>query len=336
MIEKVLSLLERFIANERLSVQELKQLRKWMENSENMTLVNKWMESHWEKAHEIESKVIFEEILEKIDRQSFLRKNEPFLNSKWVKYFQRVAAILILPVIIVSSFYYLSTQTLKVQYSEAIVPNGQKSEIILPDSTHIWLNSGTRLRYPVTFGKGNREVFLYGEAYFEVSKNKHQAFIVNTSKLAVKVLGTKFNVKAYPDDKTIETALLEGKINLMIQSVSGKNKVLEMTPGEMINYSAKDSSIAKSGFIKDDVIGWKNNRLVFRDDTFNNLTKKIERWYNVEIIYDKTLFEDQRLTVELLEGESIERLFQIIEKAINVDYRIDKQKIYINPKMKNK
>ena len=335
MIEKVLSLLERFIANERLSVQELKQLRKRMENPENMILVNKWVESHWGNAPEVESEVVFEEIIEKIDRQYYSRKDETFWNSKLVKHFQRVAAILILPVILVSTFYYLSTKTLEVQFSEAIVPKGQKSEIVLPDNTHIWLNSGTRLRYPVVFGKGNREVFLDGEAYFEVSKNKHQPFIVNASEVRVKVLGTRFNVKAYADENEIETVLLEGKINLMVQSVSGKNKVFEMNPGEMINYSTRNNSIAKSGFETDEVVGWKNNRLVFRDDTFSNLAKKVERWYNVEIIYDKTLFEDQRLTVELLEGESIERLFQIIESAINVDYRIDKQKIYINPKMKS-
>ncbi|HKJ43629.1 MAG TPA: FecR domain-containing protein, partial [Sunxiuqinia sp.] len=217
-------------------------------------------------------------------------------------------------------------------YAEAIVPKGQKSEVVLPDSTHIWLNSGTRLRYPIQYGSGTRDVFLTGEAYFEVTPDKHKPFIVHAAQVNVKVLGTKFNVRAYSDDKDIETALLSGKVNLFVNHDSDNSKKLVMKPGDLIDYTKSNHIIQKTGFDADEVIGWKNNRLVFRDDTFNNLVKKIERWYNVQIIYDKSRFQKQRLTVELREGESIERLFQIIEKAINVDYRIEKQKIYVSPK----
>jgi ferric-dicitrate binding protein FerR (iron transport regulator) len=251
-----------------------------------------------------------------------------------VRQFQKIAAILILPVIILSG-YYIFRNNEQVQYAEAIVPKGQKSEIVLPDNTHIWLNSATSLRYPARFGKNNREVFLDGEAYFEVVENNHKPFTVHTSELSIKVLGTKFNVKSYRDDKNVETALLTGNINLSVHSGQDRTNEIDINPGEMIGYSRTEKSVLKSGFEADEVIGWKNNRLIFRDDTFDNLAKKIERWYDVEMIYNKELFEDQRLTVELLEGESLERLMQIIEKTIQIDYKIDKQKIFINPKMKS-
>lgn len=335
MENKILSLLKRFITNEHLEVHELKLVRDWIDNPENIKILDKWMKPQWEHAPEIESETSFKELITQIDKHYQLRKTTTIWDLKFVQQFQKIAAILILPIILLSAYYFLVVQNSNTQYSEAIVPHGQKSEIVLPDGTHIWLNSGTNMRYPLTFGAENREIFLDGEAYFEVTKNKHKPFIVNTSNLSVTVLGTKFNVKAYADESEIETALLSGHINLIVNTNAEHGKIIEMNPGELISYSKENNSVGKSGFRKDEVVGWKNNRLVFHDDTFNNLVRKIERWYNVVIIYDKTLFEDQRLTVDLLEGESIERLFQIIESAINVDCRINKQKIYINPKMKN-
>lgn len=329
-----LSLLEKLIANERLAVHELKFLQAWMGDSTNKELINDWMLSGWKYSPEIESAVAFDDLVNKVDQQYNAVKAIAFWDKNWVKQFQKIAAITILPIVLFTSSYFIFFQNYNSNYSEVIVPKGQKSEIVLPDGTHIWLNSATSLRYPVKFGKVSRQVFLDGEAYFEVAENAYKPFFVNTSSLSVKVLGTKFNVKAYADEKEIETALLSGKVNLLFGESTKNTKTVVMSPGELITYSKEKNRISKSGFETDEVVAWKNNRLVFRNDTFNNLVKKIERWYNVQIIYDQNLFKDQRLTVELMEGESIERLFHIIERAINVDYKIDNQKIYINPKMK--
>lgn len=328
-----LRLLEKFIANERLAVHELKFLQTWMGDNANKELINDWMLTGWKYLPEIESTVSFDELVVQIDRQFNAVKKIAFWDQNWVKQFQKIAAIIILPIVLFASYYFIFIQNGSQDYSEVIVPKGQKSEIVLPDGTHIWLNSATTMRYPIKFGNGARHVYLDGEAYFEVAENKYKPFLVNTSNLTVKVLGTRFNVKAYADEKEIETALLSGKVNLLFGTSTKNIKTIAMNPGELINYSKEKNRISKSGFETDEVVAWKNNRLVFRNDTFNNLVKKIERWYNVQIIYDQSLFKDQRLTVELMEGESLERLFHIIERAINVDYKIDNQKIYINQKM---
>lgn len=332
MADHILSLLKKFIANDQLSIDELKYLRDHLKDFQNRKEINAWMHEQWELTAEVESELTFEQLVAQIDNKYKHLEGSVFWNRKAVKYFQRVAAILVLPLLAVAAYYYFNVENIQAQYAEAIVPKGQKSEIILPDNTHIWLNSDTRLKYPAEFGSGTRDIFLTGEAYFEVTPNKHKPFIVHAPQVDVKVLGTKFNVRAYADDQDVETALLSGKVDLSVEKGGGENTRLSMKPGELVDYSKKDHSIQKSGFDADEIIGWKNNRLIFRDDTFDKLVKKIERWYNVQIIYDKTKFQNQRLTVELREGESIERLFKIIEKAINVNYRIDKQKIYINPK----
>ncbi|MCW0481865.1 FecR family protein [Gaoshiqia sediminis] len=336
MVVPAFALLKKFIAGEHLTAQELKQLRDWMVRPENMVRLDEWMQELWMQAPELESEVHFEEIIAQVNSQYQSRREEKgFWELPVVKHFQRAAAILILPVILVSAYYFLHVTDTTDQYTEAIVPNGQKSEIVLPDGTHIWLNSGTRLRYPSKYGSGNRDVFLEGEAYFEVTPNKHAPFVVNTSNVAVNVLGTKFNVKAYPDETDVETALLSGKINLLLKPGSGKNQLIEMKPGEKVNYNLQQKITATNGFETDEIVGWKNNRLVFRDDTFDKLVKKIERWYDVEVLYDEMLLDSQRLTVELNEGESIDRLMEIIDKVMHVESQIVNRKVMIKPKMKS-
>lgn len=338
MTDPGLLLLGRFVSDNNLTYGELKLLRDWMLVPENRKTIDTWMHSIWIEAPEKESELTFKQLINTINEQYSLEKAQIFRFNKTVKLFQQAAAILIIPVILFFVYYaWIRRPDPVTIYTEAIVPMGQKSEIVLPDSTHIWLNSASRLRYPKEFGSVTREVYLDGEAYFEVKNNGHTPFLVHTSALAVKVMGTKFNVKAYPDDEEVETALLEGEVQLQVLTDLGKDhvKILVVKPGEMINYSRANSSVLKTGFKADETIGWRNNRLIFRDDTFDKLVKKIERWYDVKIIYDKALFRDKRLTVELLQGESLDRLFQIIEKTIHVNYKIDKQYIYINPKERN-
>jgi len=334
MDDKFIHLLKRFVAGDYLSVQELKTLKEWINFPGSQLKISNWAQENWMQASEMETAITFEELVSRIDEQCQSEQKGKNYLSKLSAKFQRIAAILILPFAILLAYFIFSDNTFNNQYCKAIAPKGQKSEIVLPDNTHIWLNSGTQVKYPSSFEKNSRDVFLTGEAYFEVSKDKHKPFIVHASDIAVKVLGTKFNVKAYPDDEIIETSLLSGKINLILGQGKG-TKEIEMNPGEKLDYSKGSRITTESGFEADETVAWVNNRLVFRDDTFSNMVKKIERWYNVEIIYDRHLFQDRRLTAELLEGESLERALQIIGKAIDINYRIEKQKVYINPKKKN-
>jgi len=271
---------------------------------------------------------------QKISAQLFTRKKRNIL-----AYIQRIAAIMLIPVVIASSIYILSEKTERKQqatvYNTAETPLGMRSSLVLPDGTKVWLNSDTKIRYPGNFSKNQRDVYLDGEAFFEVSKNEHQPFVVHTSGVIVKVLGTKFNVKAYSDENQVEASLFEGKINLLLRNSSNQTVEKEVKPGQSFVYSKNKRQLVLNRFPQDEINGWKKNQLLFKDDTFGKLVRKIERWYNVELIYDEQQFNDRRLTVELYEGERLERLMDILSLALLVDYKYEKGKIILTPKSKN-
>ncbi|MDP2115584.1 MAG: FecR domain-containing protein, partial [Bacteroidota bacterium] len=248
---------------------------------------------------------------------------------------QKIAAFLLIPIIGLGILYWVNQSNQQSdQYTETIAPRGQKSQIVLADGTKVWLNSDTKIRYPGNFSKNQRDVYLDGEAFFEVSKNERQPFVVHTSGVNVKVLGTKFNVKAYSDENQIETSLFEGKVNLLMTNSSDGTIEKEVKPGQSFVYSKTDRQLVINRFPQDEINGWKKNQLLFKDDTFGKLVRKIERWYNVELVYDEKLFNDRRLTVELFEGERLERLMDILSLALLVDYKYEKEKIILTPKQK--
>lgn len=332
MDEQITLLLTRFLNNERLPLHELQRLRDWLNRPENQFSVREWMHEVWVAADEVESSLGFDALIADVNRLSGPAKpaaNEP--KRVW-QMVQRAAAILILPLLMVGGYYFWRTAEAENPLAEIIVPSGQKSEVILPDSTHIWLNSGSRLKYPVRFtAKTDREVFLEGEAYFEVARRNRSRFIVRLERSAVEVLGTKFNVKAYVEDRQIETSLFHGKVSFVAND-GAENPVSElMAPGEKINFNLNTNRIQKVKFGAEDLLGWKSNRLVFADDNFDAVVRKIERWYNVRVSYRPEQFVGQRLTLALGEGESIEQLLQIMQKVMHIRYEINSKQIDIKP-----
>ncbi len=212
------------------------------------------------------------------------------------------------------------------------MPKGQKTELVLPDNTHIWLNSDSRLRYASNFGKGkDRQVELSGEAYFEVSKNKKARFTVQLPNASVTVFGTKFNVKAYRDEKSIETSLVEGSVSFTANPQSSKPTELMMKPGDQVRYNYEEKAITTARFGETEITGWRKNQLVFADDDFTEVVRKIERWYDVKIVYDKASFQGQRLSLQVLEEENIEQLMKIIGKVMHISYEIDHKTITVRP-----
>lgn len=287
---------------------------------------------------EVESATLVETIFEQINeyQSSYQTNKSHFSVASLLKFYQKIAAFLLIPIMVVGILYWMSQYNQSSgQYTETFAPRGQKSQIVLADGTKVWLNSETRIKYPGKFDKSHREVYLDGEAFFEVTKNVHQPFVVHTSGIDVKVLGTKFNVKAYPDENEIETSLFEGKINLIQKISDMKYLEKEVSPGHSLVFNKKLNNLTESRFPEEEICGWKNNQLIFKDDTFVNLVRKMERWYDVKVIYDEKLFSDRRLTVELYEGERLEKLMEIISLTLSVDYKYLKSEIIITPKAKN-
>jgi ferric-dicitrate binding protein FerR (iron transport regulator) len=335
MTHNIIDIANRFLAEEDCSSRDLVSLKHWLTDPKTQVEVESWLAEHWALSSEIDSHTLIENVFQQIrEYQNAHHLKSPTSFSQIFRVYQKIAAFLLIPLLGISIFYWISLSNYSaVQYTKTIAPRGQKSRIVLSDGTKVWLNSDTKIKYPGNFSKNHRDVYLDGEAFFEVSKSEHRPFIVHTSDLKVKVLGTKFNVKAYADENHIETSLFEGRINLEIGN-SGKSGFIEkeVRPGQSFVYSKTKHQLAANRFPKDEIIGWKKNQLIFKDDTFSNLVRKIERWYDVEVVYDEKQFNDRRLTVELYEEERLERLMEIISLALLVDYKYEKGQIILTPK----
>jgi len=202
------------------------------------------------------------------------------------------------------------------------VPKGGKYSIQLPDGTMVWLNSSSSLSYPVAFTGANRSVTLTGEAYFEVTKNKHLPFIVHANGADIKVLGTHFNVTAYEDEKDIRATLLEGSVSLS----NSKSSAL-LIPGQQ-GIAGPDQQITTKTVNVNQVIAWKTGYFIFRDDDIQSIMRKISRWYDVEVEYQgnvtrKTfggIYSMNKDINELLKGLELTGLihFKIEERRIIV------------------
>ena len=211
----------------------------------------------------------------------------------------------------------------KIVYNTVIVPYGKRTQITLSDNSIVWLNSGSKLIYPARFATEKREVYLEGEAIFEVSHNKLRPFHVVTSDIEVKVLGTVFDLSAYSDDKTTSTVLENGSVEMkdLSTNIFSSSKVT-MIPGTMAVYSKDGSGITQSKVDVKQYTSWRDGYISCEKQTLGNILKKISRNYNVSIqVNDKSL-ENETFTGNLDLRNSAQQVLAILAEFINV--KIDK------------
>lgn len=232
--------------------------------------------------------------------------------------------------------------------------NGSKTSLVLPDGTKVWLNSGSQLDYDKSYGTKLREVSLTGEAYFDVVKNPARPFVIHTSKMDVKVLGTAFNVKCYPGEKTTETSLVRGSIEVTLKDRQEKimlkpNEKLVINNDDVAVKTQRNSEVkhlnTKPGITEKPIItlshltflpvdstvietAWVQNRLVFSSESFEEVALKMERWYNVKIDFANEELKDSRLTGNF-ERETVGEAFNALQLTTKFNYAIKADKIII-------
>lgn len=220
----------------------------------------------------------------------------------------------------------------KLVYNTLSIPNGKRFNITLSDGTVVHMNAGSSMTYPVQFIKNkNRKIFLTGEAYFEVAHDKKHPFIVNADKLDVQVYGTKFNVSNYPEDDATDVVLVEGSVSLSQSGLPQKSKnEVFLTPGYKATFAKEDKTISNEKVNTSLYTSWMNGNLVFRNESFENIIKKLERHYNVTIINNNTTLahETFNATIET-DHESIEQVFNYFKKVYEIEYTVINNKIII-------
>ncbi|VAW17979.1 Putative anti-sigma factor [hydrothermal vent metagenome] len=241
---------------------------------------------------------------------------------------QKVAAVLILPLLVATLYFATKTPTPKITTTEwhtINTPAGLRSEFILPDGTKVYLNSKTSLSYPIAFNNSTRDVKLTGEAYFEVAENKKQPFIVNTGKIKVEVTGTEFKASNYPDENLTEIVLASGKINLFQGEYSKEKEILRsMVPGEKATYYNNENKIYFEKVNVDKYISWKDGILMFRDDSMQEVVRRLNRWFNVDITLTGNKLKDYVYTATF-QDESLIQILDLLKLSAPIDYSIKRR-----------
>lgn len=207
------------------------------------------------------------------------------------------------------------------------VDRGSDFKIILADGTEVWLNSESELRYPSRFSDSTRQVYLTGEAYFAVSKNEQQPFIVSTSNCTIEVLGTEFNVSSYANEKKTVTTLISGKITYNTASNKG-----ELLPGEQCIYSETTQTTEIRKVNVHHYISWKNGLFVFEQTTLKELSEQIIRWYDIKVHFDSPSVEVFRFTGAIERNRPIEFLVNILNATNTIQCRMEEETLILAPK----
>lgn len=202
-------------------------------------------------------------------------------------------------------------------FFQRVTELGQKASFYLPDGSQVTLNAGSSLHYYESESTKIRELFLEGEAFFDVKKDAERPFIVRTKSLSTTVLGTSFNVKAYGDEEKVEVALLTGSI--AISTPKFKDQILK--PYEMVSYDSKKGIQKSQGFGREQIIGWKDKILAFEDVSFRELTATLSRWYGVDfVIQDSTKMRGKFMDRQDYKGKYYNKSLETVLKAISFSY----------------
>ncbi len=222
-------------------------------------------------------------------------------------------------------------------YNEISVPLGKKFKLILEDGTFVTINSGSKIRYPIAFAvNAPREVFLDGEAFFEVTKDSERPFQVYQRGLKVEVLGTRFNVNGYAENSTVNTVLIEGSVGLSNDKTSTSNtKMRIIKPGEMGLFNNKSSEIDVQKVDVEEFVAWIDNRLVFKVRPFENILKVLERHFDVKINNEYKQLNNKRFFAKF-DNETIEEIFRSFQESQAFEYKVEGREITIYEPLKTK
>ena len=245
-------------------------------------------------------------------------------NSAKLNQYFRYAAVLILVAGISAVTFYLGKQNSLspdpgVKYTSVVADRGQISKVILPDSSVVWLNSGTTLTYDNNYSLNNRNLNLSGQAFLEVKKNENIPLVVASGNLRVKVLGTRFDVNAYPDDNMIKVILKSGKVELL--DAEDKSFNYKLNPGEMAEYESHSGKIEIKAIELKKYSNWKEGELIFVDTPMSEVIKRLERKFNIKIEVENPRVYKSVFNAKF-KNESLKEILDLIHFSCPVSYRL--------------
>ena len=304
--------------------EEIKYLEKWIgESGENKKCFdqvrNIWQAVDTKNVSEvINTQKCLKKVLQRISSDS-PRKN------LW-EYWGKIAAVLLIPLLI-GNIIWFSSKTRKEISSTAPVLNevyatfGTRTALKLIDGSLVWLNSGSSLKYPDKFTGGKREVFLNGEAYFEVTSNAEMPFIVKTADLTVKATGTKFNVLGYKSDLKSEITLVDGKVSVSEIETNGNSTLLSnLNPNQHLVFDRDTKLVSVKNEDTYKFYSWKDGKLIFRNEPMSEVVKKLSQVFNVDIELQGSALQDYSYRATF-EDESLSEILKLLEISSPISFK---------------
>ena len=206
-------------------------------------------------------------------------------------------------------------------YNVIEVPKGAEFDLILSDGTRVWLNANSKLRYPVAFGSGKREVELEGEGYFKVTKDE-RPFRVVAKNQTIEVLGTEFNVDAYTEEKNVYTTLVRGKVQ-----ISTQNQAVFLEPGMQAVFDG--TQVLTRSVNVSEVVSWRNGMFVLEDHTLEEIMAKLARWYDFTVFYQNASLKELSFKGKIPRYVSFESILNILEKTNEVKFHVNNQTVVV-------
>lgn len=313
--ENIGLLIEKYL-NDQCSAKELEEVAAIFQSEAYREKLQPLLSDYWNNTPSFRNEIAEEELGQMLDSiHHSINLAQPAKKStvkKLYLYAYKAAAVLFIPLLLFSVWQLVADSFLK---NESFVtletPMGSKTKTTLPDGTEVWQNAGTTLKYPANFSEDDRKVFLVGEAYFHVHSDQKHPFHVQTPEGTVTVTGTRFNVSNYSADNTYSVVLEEGKVSF---NPKGSSREIEMKPLEQILLNKQSGVLQKKNINTEKFTSWKDGKLIFRDDSLDEIVTRLNRWYDadVKIVDPEVKAYTFTMTVQ---HETIEQVLDYITQA---------------------
>jgi transmembrane sensor len=277
----------------------------------------------------IENRLILNRILDQLHHRIRLNEEEisgkHSIEKKLFTIFTKAAAVLILPLLVYSiyltSFKTSSSANKQVVWQTVKTPAGMQTDFLLPDSSHVWLNSGSVFKYPIRFDKDKRQVEMTGEAFFDVVKDPSHPFLVKAGKMNIEVRGTRFNVINYPDETLTELILESGSVRLFSGKYEDNKTIANIKPGQHALLDIANNKLLVRYVDVEKYTAWKEGILIFKDDQMDEVVRKLDRWFNVDIILLSPELKEYVYTATY-RNETLPQILELLKISAPIKYCI--------------
>ncbi len=334
--KRITELLDEYYHN-RVRMEKIREVILQLGNKKDLEEVESVMKKHWREEKrtgllgEKEYEMLLDGIHHRINRLEEEKSGKATV--RMARFLMKAAAVLFLPLFI-TTFFLLNNRTGKkvptsIAYNEIYTPLAARTRFLLPDSTVVWLNAGSSLRFPLVFTGKTREVYLRGEGYFDVAKNHRKPFVIHTKRLDVTALGTSLDVMAYANDRTVRTTLIEGKVKVEKKSTG---TYVFLKPSMQAVMDTVTGKLRMAEVETRYYTSWKEGKLIFRHEPMEAVAHKLERWFNCTIYIENDKLRKYKYT-GTIEMETLREVLNLIQITTPMKYKYDRdtREVWLKP-----